>query len=87
MKDLGLVILGAILGWATSHYFYKKQETQIACYALSESGKCSHFYFEYKNGFNRKRYTRRGISDDHELDISESEFLLVKNRLARRSIP
>ncbi len=79
-----LAIFSIIISALISLFLVLSQRTQIASYHYDKDNS---FYFEYKNGFGIKSYTKRGITDNYEEKVKKSEFLEIQSNLVRRVIP
>ncbi len=81
VKDILILFIWWII-WFLPHALTKKQ---IASYATESS---DYFYFEYKNFFWQKSYTKREIiGEKYESKISKEDFNKLEHSLIRRTIP
>ena len=79
-----VAIFSIIISALISLFLVLKQRTQIASYHYD---KYDSFYFEYKNGFGIKFYSKRRITDNYEEKVKKSEFLKIHSNLVRRVMP
>ena len=88
LKDFIILFVGFILGYLSNYLitlrFKNQEEKMIASYFL-ESEKS--FFYEYQNGYGKKRFTKRGLEENYENEVSREEFERVLPSLIRRGIP
>jgi hypothetical protein len=82
-KDFILLLIGAIISFIISWLFYKLPYQPIASYYHGETHE---FFYEYRNGFNKKRYYKRKADSFYKFKIKKKDFRQIKKELVRRTI-
>jgi uncharacterized membrane protein YgaE (UPF0421/DUF939 family) len=80
-KDFILIVIGAVISFIFSWLFYKLPFQQIATYYDDENEIA---FFEYKNGFNIRKFYKRPINMAYKTKISKKDFKKIK-KLSKKS--